>query len=243
MYAALTLTTVAACSPAPSGVQQWKLPDRLKEISGLAMTEDGRLLAHDDERGVIYELDYVRGRILDESPIAEPTPEGDFEGIAVLDGQPYLITSDGLLYSQDLIADTHAGRTCEVEGLTARAGQLVAVCKTATAQRAASRHIRVLFIDPDLGAIVDELIVPAPVKLKPSGIEWDAKRERFLVIAADQRIVVAFDASGASASMLELDLRRHRQPEGIAVDRQGRLIVADEGGKSKARLTIYGNAP
>ncbi|MDE0682021.1 MAG: hypothetical protein OXI63_03810, partial [Candidatus Poribacteria bacterium] len=36
----------------------WKLPGRLYEISGLAMTLDNRLMAHNDEKAGIYEIDY-----------------------------------------------------------------------------------------------------------------------------------------------------------------------------------------
>ena len=41
-----------------------KLPKRLAEISGLALTDDGRLLAHDDEMAVVYELDQKDGSIV-----------------------------------------------------------------------------------------------------------------------------------------------------------------------------------
>ena len=41
----------------------WKLSSHLEEISGLAMTRDNRLLAHNDERGVIFEIDYQNGSI------------------------------------------------------------------------------------------------------------------------------------------------------------------------------------
>src|SRR5205814_2130850 len=35
---------------------RWVLPPDLREISGLALTDDGRLLTHDDERARIVEL-------------------------------------------------------------------------------------------------------------------------------------------------------------------------------------------
>ena len=43
---------------------RWKLAKSLREISGLAMTEDNRLLAHNDEKGIIFEIDYQNGSIV-----------------------------------------------------------------------------------------------------------------------------------------------------------------------------------
>ena len=44
--------------------QQWSLPKRLDEISGLALTSDERLLAMTDEVAVIYEIDYSAGGLV-----------------------------------------------------------------------------------------------------------------------------------------------------------------------------------
>ena len=80
--------------------KNWKLPRRLAEISGLAMTLDNRLLVHTDEKGVIYEIDYRNGIIVKAfqlTDIAAPVA-GDFEGIATVDNQVYLVTSSGRLY-------------------------------------------------------------------------------------------------------------------------------------------------
>ena len=47
-------------------VARWVMPDKLKEISGLALTEDGRLLGHGDEHAHVFEIDYRRGVIVKE---------------------------------------------------------------------------------------------------------------------------------------------------------------------------------
>ena len=86
---------------------RWKLPGRLQEISGLAMTMDNRLLAHNDEKGVIYEIDYRNGLIVKAfqlADIANPVTD-DFEGIATVDDQVYLVTSSGRIYEGSRGAD------------------------------------------------------------------------------------------------------------------------------------------
>ncbi len=108
----LPKTSSDAELPAPAGVLalydldkdravQRTLPQRLKEISGLALTRDHRLLAHNDETGLISELDLATGAVRssfvmvkDGAPIT-----ADFEGIAVLDDRIYLATSDGVIYA------------------------------------------------------------------------------------------------------------------------------------------------
>lgn len=105
---AFTVSTVA-CAQNPStalsefGVDETareriSLPERLREISGLAMTADGRALAHDDEVGIIYEIDHRQGRVVKEFRLGNDTVRADFEGIAVAGDRIYLVTSDGTIY-------------------------------------------------------------------------------------------------------------------------------------------------
>ena len=50
-----------------------KLPKRLTEISGLAVSPDGKLFAHNDEAGVIYQLDYSSSKILKQFSLGKKT--------------------------------------------------------------------------------------------------------------------------------------------------------------------------
>ena len=43
---------------------QVKLSNQLKEISGLASSNDGRIFGHDDEEGVIHQIDPSNGEIV-----------------------------------------------------------------------------------------------------------------------------------------------------------------------------------
>src|SRR5882762_6336402 len=57
---------------------RWNLPKRLNEISGLALSADARLFAHDDERGVIYQIDWRHGRLTKAFSLGDPPPRADF---------------------------------------------------------------------------------------------------------------------------------------------------------------------
>lgn len=80
------------------------LPGALKEISGIALTGDDRLFAHDDERGTVYQLDMKTGKIIKRFSILEKRWFGadlvteDFEDIAVADKKFYMVTSSGVIY-------------------------------------------------------------------------------------------------------------------------------------------------
>ena len=76
----------------------FKLPKKLQEISGLAMSTDGRLFAHDDESSRISQIDYSNERVVKSFFVGEKTLKKDFEGLAIVNQLFYLVSSDGTLY-------------------------------------------------------------------------------------------------------------------------------------------------
>lgn len=241
--------------------RQWKLPDKLNEISGLATTTDGRLLAVADEAAIVYELDYEKGRLVKAFALGDPAVRGDFEGIATLEERVWLVTSDGLLYEaaegvdgERVVYEVHrtdVGRSCEIEGLTARqaGGALLLLCKNlrrgseldglaifvwSPAERRVL-HAETIML-PDR-RIVNELRDP---RLRPSGLAVDGHSGNLLIVAARPGAVIEMTADGTFVAAAELRSgARHRQPEGIEVLSDGGLLIADEGGGHKARLAVY----
>jgi uncharacterized protein YjiK len=242
-----------------SSVQQWRLPDRLKEISGLALTPDGRLFAVTDEHAVVYEINYTDGKLVRAFALGDPPVPGDFEGIAWLKDRLYLTTSDGILYSAPESADgehveatridTGLGKHCEIEGLAEDSGTdlLFFVCKELVAGSG--------FSDPQIftWSVADQRMtrsVSLPIadirrtldtrKFNPSGIVLDTDSNSFLIVAARPRSTVEVGMDGRLISARRFsEPGRHRQPEGIELTSSGKLLVADEGGDGKGRLAVY----
>ncbi len=269
----LPKTSSDAELPAPAGVLalydldkdravQRTLPQRLKEISGLALTRDHRLLAHNDETGLISELDLATGAVRSSFGMVKDGAliTADFEGIAVLDDRIYLATSDGVIYAcppgtdgekvQCEEYDTGLGAEYELESLGSAIDdhELILVSKNPRSRELAG----LVCIDRwsaqtkqlDRGA---RLAIPFAAftatldddKFQPSGVEVDPATGNYLILAGRQRSLAEVTRTGAVVAVRTLPKRLHWQPEGIAFGADGSLLIADEGDNGAARLTIY----
>ena len=223
--------------------RQVTLPHALREISGLAVTDDGRVLAHDDERGVIYELDYRRGAIVKAFSLGAPPIHGDFEGIAVAGPRIFLMTSTGLLYETRegrdgasvpyVRYDTGLGALCELEGPHTRAlVGMVTLFRWSVEQRrpAASR------VSIGLAAIVSGTGTRG---FAPSAVERDPRSGHYVVVAGPERAVAEVTRDGALVAARLLPRGLHRQPEGITFVGDSVVLISDEGGDRRGTLTWY----
>lgn len=237
----------------------WRLPAELEEVSALALTVDERLLAVDDERAVVFELDYVDGGVVKAFGVGQPPIREDFEGLAVHAGRVYLITSEGMVYEADegqhnepvaplAVWDSGAGEHCEIEGLASASDHLFVLCKK-------------LRKKGDLGALAifrlrpgqpidlsDRIDIPERAirsrlnveKLRPSGIALDPTTGTLILVAARQQALVELSLSGELIdARLFPYLHRHPQAEGVEVTADGRLLVADEGDRGLGHLAVY----
>lgn len=243
-------------------VVHW-LPSRLRETSGLALTEDGRLLTHDDERAVVYEVDAQEGTLRKGFGLGDPVERGDFEGIATARGLVYLVTSDGKIYetpegenderTRFEAYDTGLGRRCEVEGLAFDPDRdaLLLACKNPREEALegsvaifgwsfVSRALVPHPIRVDMRALAEPIGAP---RFQPSGIARIEATGTYLLVAGPQAAVAEVSPTGDVLAVRRLDPTRHPQAEGIAVTTDGRLAIVDEGGDGRGRITIYSTRP
>lgn len=241
--------------------RQWKLPDRLNEISGLALTQDQRLFAIADEAAIVYELDYSEGRLVKAFALGNPVVRGDFEGIAWLGGRVYLVESGGTIFAAPEggdgervayeIFETGLGEQCEIEGLAqdTGAGSLLLACK-ALRQGSILKGLAIFTWSPESGRVVEDAQIDLPERqigealrrnrINPSGITIDPESDNLLLVAARQRSLIELTRDGGFVDARPLLLvSRHRQSEGIELTADGKLLIADEGGSHKARLALY----
>jgi len=257
-----TPETLASDGSDRGDFKQWKLPKRLREISGLALTPDERLLGVADERAIGYELDYQEGKIIKSFALGDPPVRADFEGIAVLGDTIWLMTSDGLLFAAAEGADgrsvpyqkydTDHGDYCELEGLAQdrATATLLLVCK-----QVKSKHDDLMIfewsasidgIEHNRDVAVPEALIIGIIdkkRISPSGIAVDPQTGERVLVAARQGALVRLTAGGGLSEAILLKKKgRHKQAEGIEMTRDGRLLIADEGGGGRARLAVYSAA-
>ncbi len=250
----------ASFDPTTQDVVQWKLPKRLAEISGLALSSDGRLFAHDDEQAIVYQIDPQRGKLVKAFALGKPVVRGDFEGIALADTDFYLVTSNGRLYRSAEgadgehvtydVTDTGLGARCEIEGLAydPRRKVILVSCKT---PRIASLDgwvgifawsIQRREVDQSAAIRVSESALADPIgarRFNPSAIEITHDGAHIWLLAGRQRALAAIDLDGGVNWVTLLPATRHRQPEGLALSSNGELIIADEARHGRAKLAIY----
>jgi len=234
----------------------WELPGVLREVSGLAPWADGLVLAHQDERAEIFLIDYQQGRVVQQWHMGLPTLKGDFEGIDVDGSRVTLMTSDGRLTSGELPSsgsliarvtrdDTRLKGLCEFEGLAHTPwGAWVLPCKAPKSR--GSGLFSLYFLRPTGAGTFDRTVLDIrrggfKKSLHPSSVAVTA-RGSYVVLFGPEHAIGEFSASGETLALIELDRRRHPQPEGLALTTDGRLLIADEGPGSgdRGRLTVYG---
>lgn len=111
------------------------LPKELKEISGMAMLEDEKIYAINDEKGILYLFDLVSGDIISEIDFGK---KNDYEALTNYGNLIFIAESNGKISvvstsSKAKIAkhDTPLSRRNDVEGISYDKGgnQLLLACK------------------------------------------------------------------------------------------------------------------
>jgi uncharacterized protein YjiK len=248
--------SLAACL-AGEPAERFRLPAELREVSGLAATADGHLLAHDDERGQIAEVD-PGGKIVKAFTLG-PRISADFEGIAVAEDRIFLLTSDGrLLETRDgepgqpvsyTLHQTGLGKSCEFEGLAYEPDDrsLLLLCKTAKMKELRGALTAYRWSVPERRPMSpDRISVELPEAFRErfgrdfrgSGLDRHPATGQYLAISSLDRVAVVFSRGGELIDAAPLS-RAHPQPEGVAILADGRVVVGDEGGKGAGTLTIY----
>jgi uncharacterized protein YjiK len=246
--------TLAPATP----LARWVLPASLKEISGLALTSDGRLLTHGDELGVIWEVDYRRGVLVKRFVLGNGEVKGDFEAITVANGHVFLLASNGKLYEFPEGADgahvpyhlydTGLKKECEFEGIAfdPASNALLLACKHVHDKGLRDELVIYRWSLADSGAHLTQLTVPMasviganPWKtVRPSDITIDPFTGNYVLLSSEQQAIISITPAGAVVFVRTLP-PGHHQPEGLAITKDSILIISDEARQAPPSITLY----
>ena len=237
-----------------------RLSKNLREISGLTFTTDGRLLAHGDERAIIYELDIRTGKEKKQFSVGRLTLMQDFEGIAAKKDTIFLVNSSGVLYRFPEGANgqrvsyrefrTSLDARYNVEGLAYDPATdcLLLACK-GFAGAGRDQHKAVYAFSLRTYRLLPEPRFLLPLKaitqaaeskeFNPSGIERHPRTGNFFIIAANGNAIVEVTPGGKMVGISKLLKAVHKQAEGIAMAPDGTMLIANEGGGKEGYIVMY----
>lgn len=247
--------------PLAHPLAQWRLPEKLKEISGLTLTPDGRLFAHGDERGRVFEIDYRRGVVVKEFSAGTPPVTADFEGITMAADTIVLLASEGVLYEffegangkgvEYTTHDTGLEGFCEFEGVVRDSNSYLLACKVVHDKALKGSVVIYRWPSPPSANKLKPAAPPALVipvsrikgsngweSLHPSDITIDPASGNYVLLAAREKVIFEVTRAGEVVFARELP-DGHSQPEGIAITKDGVLIISDEARTGPALITLY----
>lgn len=238
-----------------------KLSRRLKEISGLTTTPDGRLFCHNDEKGFVFELDKNTGKVIKEFYLGSWVVEADFEAIAFAKGRFYLVTSSGYIYEfKEGQNKAPVGYNVYTSGATSRfnvegacydpvTNSLLLACKDYPGKNYSGYRAVYAFSLADYSINeIPRLLIPLSKidgrynldDFHPSGIAYCKRSDTFFILSAKgEKAIMEMDRFGNVLNVEKLKDKDHRQPEGIVVMPDNDLIIADEADGEEATLTTY----
>jgi uncharacterized protein YjiK len=242
-----------------TAIARWILPRDLDEISGLALTPDGRLFAHGDEQAVISQIDYRKGEVIKQFHLGKRVVKADFEGIAVVRDVFFLLTSTGKLYEfregangervDYSVHDTELGRECEFEGLAydQSINSLLLSCKNVGKKSLQDSLViyrwnlgetgrnRITHISGNPKTIIEANDWKG---LHPSDITVDPLTGNYILVSSQEAALIWVKPDGTVLSARPLP-SGHDQAEGLAITPDSILIISDEAAKRPAVITLY----
>ncbi len=226
-----------------------ELPDLLREVSGIAIMDERKILCVQDELGAVFVYDMVAGIISDMIRFADV---GDFEDIALHNDRIIVLRSDGLLVELDRNDRRGVGeRMPSLPSLNYEAAyfdligrDLYVVSKEAPVTGPADSRqvhrvkgngevelVRTLsvFQVTDALARSQPALVQRGSRFQPSAAAVHPVTQALYVLSASDRLLVVYLQDSLKVHPLPAEL--FYKPEGIAFLPNGDLMISSEGDK------------
>ena len=231
-----------------------KMPDDLKEISGIAFNGEryDRVYAIEDEDGWLYRYEFENGEVKK----LKFAKRGDYEDIAFTDSLVIILKSDGTLYTININQIEHEKLDTVIEMkdvlpkgeyeslyMDKPMHQMYTICKNCKGDKEVKKSSGyILEFKPD-GEIfetgqfslnvrdIERLAKVENIHFQPSAMAKNKFTNEWYFLSSANNALVVTDFNFQVKAVYPLPKSAFEQPEGIAFDNEGNLYISDE--KSK----------
>jgi uncharacterized protein YjiK len=234
-----------------------KLEKALHEVSGIEIVNNS-IYAIGDDKGVLYELDIVSGKVISEWKFNKSR---DYEGLSYLNGKFYVLNSNGDVYevelrgSNDPVVTEHKfelakGMEFEIFYYDDSLRRMIMICKECSVDNKST--VSVYSFDPATGefekqgfSLDADAITSAggrkkSERIKASGGAVHPITGEVYIVSSINKMLLVTDRQGNPISVFDISRKLFEQPEGVAFTPNGDLYISNEKGKkSAATIVVY----
>jgi uncharacterized protein YjiK len=234
------------------------LQKELKEVSGLTIGNNERVFAHNDEYGIVYEINPLSGKTIKEFQIGSSKIKDDFEDITFVNDLFYLLNSKGelLVFTE---ADnnefviykkykTGLNSKYDTEGLCF--DKSVNSLLIASKESVKKNNKKYIFrFDLEINKLNEKpflVIDLSKIKkgkkkeeFKPSAIIKNNKANTYFVLGGKSLALIELNSKSEIINQVELNDKYHFQPEGMIILKNDDLLISDEAEKGRGSITLY----
>jgi uncharacterized protein YjiK len=220
--------------------EQYDLPKKLKEISGLSYYKNNQLACVNDEEGKVFMYDLTKKEIVEKIPFGK---DGDYEGIEVIGNEVFILKSNGKINSFKIgeaferTIDCTDPDVIEYEGLgyDPKNKRLLLAAKERVKDKDDKKMIYAY--DFDRKILFKNIAIPQEQitdeangkDFRPSGIAVNPLTGQYFILASDGKKLLVLSEDGQKEALISLNPKIFKQPEGICFSPDGVLYISSEG--------------
>lgn len=230
--------------------EKFSLPESLLEVSGIAFRDVNHdtIFAVQDEDGSLFKLGWKDSKQQNISF----APSGDYEDLAIMGNQVFILKSNGNIYSFSLANATgkSASNVKEVKKLLppgeyegmfydSLTNNLIVLCKECKADNK-SKSLTGYTLKQEAGMLTrsGQFNIDYQSKagdktikgmLKPSALARHPLTKQWYIISSVNKTLLITDDEWVIQETHPLRSKNFNQPEGIAFDKRGNLYISNEG--------------
>lgn len=216
--------------------EAFELPEKLKEISGIALVTDNIMACVEDEHGIIYLFDLRQKQIIKEIIFAQ---KGDYEDLAIYGETIYALRSNGHLMEISSfnsnptirVVPTNLSKELNFEGLALDQSALLVGSKSENKIFKFDLTKRKFAIEP--------IHLKTNSNFSLSALAVHPISGDYYILASVGKSLMITKSDGSTLQAVSLSKKLFKQPEGITFSKSGDLYISNEGRDGAANILLF----